>query len=142
MELGAFSVSLTVKDIVTSRAFYEKLGFKVFMGNQAENWLILKNGTCVIGLFQGMFEKNLLTFTPGWSADAQPLEKFMDIRELQQQLLVQGIEIDSEVTPGTNGPASFTLRDPDGNRILFDQHVSSSDQDPDLKKDVQRSKNH
>lgn len=123
MELGAFSVSLSVKNIERSKTFYEKLGFQVFMGNLEENWLILKNGTCVLGLFQGMFEKNLLTFNPGWNAEANPLENFADIRELQRQFLENGIELDSEVAPDTMGPGSFTLRDPDGNHILFDQHV-------------------
>jgi catechol 2,3-dioxygenase-like lactoylglutathione lyase family enzyme len=123
MELGAFSISLTVKDINASKAFYEKLGFKDFGGDISQNWLILKNGNCVIGLFQGMFEKNLLTFNPGWDNNAQKLDTFVDVRELQRQLKAQGIELLSEADESTTGPASFTLMDPDGNPILFDQHV-------------------
>ena len=123
MELGTFSVSLTVKDIKASKAFYEKLGFKEFGGDITQNWLILKNGECVIGLFQGMFDKNILTFNPGWDGNAQKLETFTDIRELQQQLKELGIEFESEADENTKGPASFTILDPDGNPILVDQHV-------------------
>ncbi len=123
MELGAFSVSLAVKDIAASRAFYEKLGFTVFMGDQSQNWLILKNGDTVIGLFQGMFEKNILTFNPGWNSDAQPLEDFADIREIQRALKKQGVPLTSEADESSKGPASFMLIDPDGNHLLFDQHV-------------------
>ena len=123
MELGAFSVSLAVKDIAASKAFYEKLGFKKFGGNEAQNWLILKNGSVVIGLFQGMFERNILTFNPGWSGDAQALEKFTDIREIQKQLKAQGVALTTEADAGTKGPASVTMVDPDGNPILLDQHV-------------------
>lgn len=123
MELGAFSVSLTVKDIHASKAFYEKLGFKVFMGDVLQNWLILKNGDHVIGLFQGMFERNTLTFNPGWDAEGQQLDAFTDIRELQKQLKAQGVEFMSEADEGTAGPASFMVMDPDGNPILVDQHV-------------------
>ncbi|MCK6621869.1 MAG: VOC family protein [Calditrichaceae bacterium] len=123
MELGAFSVSLAVKDIKASKAFYEKLGFKVFAGNISQNWLILKNGEHVIGLFQGMFEKNILTFNPGWDSNAQKLDTFTDVRELQRQLKAQGVELTSEADESTTGPASFTLLDPDGNPILVDQHV-------------------
>jgi catechol 2,3-dioxygenase-like lactoylglutathione lyase family enzyme len=123
MELGTFSVSLTVKDIQASKAFYEKLGFKEFDGDISQNWLIMKNGDIVIGLFQGMFEKNILTFNPGWDSDAQKLDSFTDVRELQRQLKAQGIELVEEADEGTTGPASFTLLDPDGNPILFDQHV-------------------
>jgi lactoylglutathione lyase len=123
MDLGAFSVSLSVKDIGLSKAFYEKLGFEVVMGDMSQNWLILKNGEHVIGLFQGMFEKNLLTFNPGWDQNAQKLDTFTDVREVQRQLKAQGLELMSEADEGTTGPASFMLEDPDGNTILFDQHV-------------------
>ena len=123
MELGAFSVSLTVKDIKASKAFYEKLGFHSPGGDVAENWAILKNGNCVIGLFQGMFERNILTFNPGWDQNAQPLETYVDVREVQQMLKEQGVDIQQEIEEGTTGPASFTVIDPDGNPILFDQHV-------------------
>ena len=123
MELGAFSVSLAVKDINASKAFYEKLGFEVFGGNLALNWLIMKNGPHVIGLFQGMFEKNILTFNPGWNQDAQPLGAFTDVRELQRQLRMRGVKFASEADESTTGPASFLIVDPDGNPILFDQHV-------------------
>jgi len=123
MELGAFSISLAVKDIVASRAFYEKFGFKVFHGDISQNWLIMKNGDHAIGLFQGMFEKNILTFNPGWDSNAQKLETFTDIRELQRQLKAQGVEFVSEADESTTGPASFIAVDPDGNPILVDQHV-------------------
>jgi predicted enzyme related to lactoylglutathione lyase len=123
MELGAFSISLAVKDIKVSKAFYEKLGFKVFGGEIADNWLILKNGDHVIGLFQGMFDKNILTFNPGWDQNAQELGSFMDVRELQRQVKAQGVELVSEAEEDTTGPASFMLVDPDGNPILVDQHV-------------------
>lgn len=123
MELGAFSVSLAVKDIETSRIFYEKLGFKVFGGNVSENWLIMKNGDHVIGLFQGMFDKNILTFNPGWDQDTNKLETFTDIRDIQSYLKEQGVKLVNEVEEGSTGPASFFLLDPDGNPILVDQHV-------------------
>ena len=123
MDLGAFSISLAVKDIETSKAFYQKLGFKVFMGDTSQNWLILKNGEHVIGLFQGMFEKNMLTFNPGWDQDTQKLDTFTDVRELQRHLKAQGVELLSEADEGTSGPASFIVLDPDGNPILVDQHV-------------------
>jgi lactoylglutathione lyase len=123
VELGAFSISLAVKDINASKAFYEKLGFKVFGGDISQNWLILKNGDHVIGLFQGMFEKNMLTFNPGWSQDAQNLDAFTDVRELQHQLKAQGVEFTVEADESTTGPAHFMVMDPDGNPILFDQHV-------------------
>jgi catechol 2,3-dioxygenase-like lactoylglutathione lyase family enzyme len=123
MELGAFSISLTVKDIHASKAFYEKLGFEVFGGDISQNWVILKNGAHVIGLFQGMFEKNMLTFNPGWDQDAQKLETFTDVRELQRQLKAQGVEFTTEADEGTTGPAGFVIVDPDGNPILVDQHV-------------------
>jgi len=123
MDLGAFSVSLTVKDLEASRAFYEKFGFKVFMGNASENWLILKNGDHVIGLFQGMFEKNILTFNPGWDNNARQLETFTDVRELQRQLKAQGVALVAEADETTTGPANLMALDPDGNPILVDQHV-------------------
>jgi len=123
MELGAFSISLAVKDLKASKAFYEKLGFEVFMGDASQNWLILKNGDHVIGLFQGMFERNLLTFNPGWDSNARKLDTFTDIREIQRQLKAQGIEFQSEADETTTGPASFVIVDPDGNPILLDQHV-------------------
>lgn len=123
MQLGAFSVSLTVKDIAASQAFYQKLGFEVFGGDAAHNWLILKNGDCIIGLFQGMFDKNILTFNPGWDSDARQLASFTDVRELQRQLQAQGVEFQSEADESTTGPASFVVVDPDGNPILVDQHV-------------------
>jgi lactoylglutathione lyase len=123
MELGAFSVSLAVRDIQASKLFYEKLGFEVFAGDHSQNWLILKNGDHAIGLFQGMFDKNILTFNPGWNSDAQPLGKFTDVRELQHQLKDCGVKIVSEADETSTGPASFMIVDPDGNTILVDQHV-------------------
>ncbi len=123
MDLGAFSISLAVKDIHASKAFYEQLGFEVFGGDITQNWLILKNGACVIGLFQGMFDKNILTFNPGWDGNAQQLASFTDVRQLQRRLKQQGLELVSEADESTSGPASFMLVDPDGNPILFDQHV-------------------
>ena len=123
MELGAFSISLAVKDIQASKAFYEKLGFKDFGGDITQNWLIMKNGEHVIGLFQGMFEKNLLTFNPGWDQDAKPLDQFTDVRKLQRKLKDQGVALTQEADESTSGPAYFSLEDPDGNSILFDQHV-------------------
>ena len=123
MELGAFSISLTVKDIVASRAFYEKFGFEDFGGDISQNWLIMKNGDTVIGLFQGMFDRNILTFNPGWDSNAQKLNTFTDVRELQRQLKAQGVEFMSEADENTTGPASFIAVDPDGNPILIDQHV-------------------
>ena len=123
MELGAFSISLAVKDIEASRAFYEKFGFKVFGGDASQNWLILKNGAHVIGLFQGMFEKNILTFNPGWDSNASKLDTFTDVRDLQRQLKAQGVQLMTEADETTTGPASFVVVDPDGNPILVDQHV-------------------
>jgi lactoylglutathione lyase len=123
MQLGNFSVSLAVKDIEASKQFYEKLGFTVFMGNQSQNWLIMKNGPCIVGLFQGMFDKNILTFNPGWNSDAQKLDEFTDVRELQRQLKASGITMVTEADETTTGPASFMIADPDGNTILVDQHV-------------------
>ena len=122
MNLGAFSVSLAVKDIEASRAFYEKLGFTTFGGNAAQNWLILKNGEHIIGLFQGMFEKNILTFNPGWNSDAQNVDPFTDVRVWQRQLKDAGLELLEEADEAGSGPAFFTLQDPDGNPILVDQH--------------------
>ena len=123
MELGAFSVSLAVKDLAASRAFYEKLGFEEKGGNAAQNWLVLRNGTATIGLFQGMFEENIMTFNPGWNSDAKKLDEFTDIRELQRRMKAAGLELTSEADESTTGPASLTLADPDGNVILIDQHV-------------------
>jgi catechol 2,3-dioxygenase-like lactoylglutathione lyase family enzyme len=123
MELGAFSVSLAVKDIEASKRFYEKLGFSVFMGDQSQNWLIMKNGGHVIGLFQGMFERNILTFNPGWNSDAQPLGDFTDVRTLQRELKDRDVNMISEADEDTTGPGSFMIVDPDGNTILVDQHV-------------------
>ena len=123
MELGNFSISLAVKDLEASRSFYQKLGFKTFAGDAAQNWLILKNGDRVIGLFQGMFEKNILTFNPGWDSNAQKLASFTDVRDLQRQLKAQGVQLQQEADESTTGPASFIAVDPDGNPILFDQHV-------------------
>ena len=123
MQLGAFSISLAVKDIQVSKAFYEKFGFTVFGGDAAQNWLILKNGDHVIGLFQGMFEKNIITFNPGWDSNAQKLSSFTDVRELQRQLRAQGVVMSTTADEGTSGPASFMAMDPDGNPILVDQHV-------------------
>ena len=123
MELGTFSISLAVKDLAVSRAFYEKFGFKAFAGDPSQHWLILKNGDHVIGLFQGMFERNILTFNPGWDSSAQKLATFTDVRDLQRQLKAQGVQLISEADERTTGPASFTVVDPDGNPILVDQHV-------------------
>ena len=123
MELGTFSISLAVKDLAASREFYEKLGFEVFAGDAAQNWLIMKNGDHAIGLFQGMFEKNTLTFNPGWDSDARELDAFTDVRELQRRLKEVGVELISEADENTTGPASLMVMDPDGNPILIDQHV-------------------
>jgi lactoylglutathione lyase len=123
MQLGAFSVSLAVKDLEASRRFYESLGFTPFHGDASQNWLILKNGPHVIGLFQGMFDKNILTFNPGWDQDARPVGSFTDVRELQRALRSKGIAFMSEADESTTGPASFVIVDPDGNPILVDQHV-------------------
>ena len=123
MELGAFSVSLAVKDIAASRTFYEKLGFTVFHGEQSQGWLIMKNGEHVIGLFQGMFEDNILTFNPGWNQSAESQESFTDVRELQAAFREAGIDLLSEADETTSGPASLMIADPDGNVILVDQHV-------------------
>jgi len=123
MNLGAFSISLTVKDIEVSKQFYEKLGFKVFGGDQAQNWLILKNGDHLVGLFQGMFDKNVLTFNPGWNNNAEKLKEFDDVRALQRQLKEKNVDFASEADENSVGPASFMVIDPDGNPILIDQHV-------------------
>ena len=123
MQLGAFSISLAVKDLQASKAFYEKFGFAGFAGNAAQGWLILRNGEHIIGLFQGMFEKNILTFNPGWDQKAQSLGTFTDIRELQRQLKAQGVQLVQEADENSSGPASFIAADPDGNPILVDQHV-------------------
>ena len=125
MNLGAFSVSLAVKDIKASKAFYEKLGFQTMGGDIDQNWLILKNGDHIIGLFQGMFEKNILTFNPGWDQDANKLDSFTDVRDLQNELKARGVSIETEISAetGETGPASFVVVDPDGNPILVDQHV-------------------
>ncbi|PZQ17416.1 MAG: glyoxalase [Rhodanobacter denitrificans] len=122
MDLGAFSISLAVKDLDASRRFYEAFGFRVFGGNAEQNWLILKNGDHIIGLFQGMFDKNILTFNPGWDADAQPLPSFTDVRDIQRRLRAQGIVLQQEADETTTGPASFIAIDPDGNPVLVDQH--------------------
>jgi lactoylglutathione lyase len=123
MQLGAFSVSLAVKDIEASKQFYEKLGFTPFVGEQSQGWLIMKNGDHAIGLFQGMFEKNILTFNPGWNSDAQPVGDFTDIREIQRTLRERGVALTMEADESTTGPASVMMTDPDGNTILLDQHV-------------------
>ena len=123
MELGTFSISLSVKDLEASRAFYEKFGFTVFAGDASQNWLILKNGAHAIGLFQGMFEKNTLTFNPGWDSNAAELDTFTDVRDLQRQLKAEGVELIAEADEDTTGPASLMAIDPDGNPILIDQHV-------------------
>ncbi len=123
MELGAFSISLAVKDLQASRAFYEKFGFEVFAGDASQNWLIMKNGDHAIGLFQGMFEQNILTFNPGWDKNAEKLDSFTDIRDLQRKLKEQGLELMNEADESTTGPASFVAVDPDGNPVLVDQHV-------------------
>ena len=122
MQLGAFSISLAVKNLGASRSFYEKLGFAVFAGDANENWLILRNGDSVIGLFQGMFEKNILTFNPGWDQGANNLREFVDVRDLQRVATEHGLKLDAEVEDGTTGPGSFSVTDPDGNAILIDQH--------------------
>ena len=124
MKLGNFSISLAVKDLQASKSFYEKLGFTVFAGNADQNWLIMKNGDeHVIGLFQGMFEKNILTFNPGWDSNCATLTDFTDVRALQRQLRAKGVALLTEADEATTGPASFMAVDPDGNTILVDQHV-------------------
>ncbi|HAN98890.1 MAG TPA: glyoxalase [Planctomycetaceae bacterium] len=124
MQLGAFSVSLTVKDLAASRDFYGKLGFRPFHGEASQGWLMLRNGDVVLGLFQGMFEKNILTFNPGWNQQAESVTPFTDVRELQRQLRQAGVAFVQEADESTDGPASFVVVDPDGNPILVDQHVA------------------
>ncbi|WP_439481363.1 VOC family protein [Cyclobacterium plantarum] len=123
MNLGAFSISLNVKDLKTSSDFYEKLGFSVFGGDLDKNYLIMKNGNALVGLFQGMFENNLLTFNPGWDENAQKLNQFDDIRSIQKKLKEEGISLVTEADESSSGPGSFVVMDPDGNTILVDQHV-------------------
>lgn len=123
MELGAFSISLSVKDIKISKLFYENLGFKIFGGDIEKNYLIMKNGSSLIGLFQGMFENNIITFNPGWDENAKKLESYTDVRTIQKNLKEKNIKLESEADYNTSGPASFVLIDPDGNSILIDQHV-------------------
>ncbi|HKJ18271.1 MAG TPA: VOC family protein [Xanthomonadales bacterium] len=125
MQLGAFSISLAVQDIHASKAFYEKLGFTEAGGDIGQNWLILRNDQTTIGLFQGMFENNIMTFNPGWDAQAEELATFTDVREIQAKLKSSGVEFQSEAAPDSDGPASFVLADPDGNMILIDQHVNA-----------------
>lgn len=123
MKLGAFSISLSVQDLEASKSFYEKLGFEAAGGNPDHGWLILRNGATTIGIFNGMFEGNLLTFNPGWAQDATPLPEFTDVRDIQRSLREQGVAVLDEADENTEGPASFIVVDPDGNRILIDQHV-------------------
>jgi catechol 2,3-dioxygenase-like lactoylglutathione lyase family enzyme len=123
MEIGGFSVSLAVKDLKKSKSFYEALGFRVFHGDESQGWLIMKSSSCNIGLFQGMFDRNILTFNPGWDENANTLGTFMDVREIQKKLKQQGIDIQNEVDETGSGPGNFTLVDPDGNPILIDQHI-------------------
>lgn len=125
MRLGNFSVSLAVKDLGASRAFYEKLGFRVVGGHQAQRWLILQNDTSTIGLFQGMFDRNILTFNPGWDRTGSTLPDYDDVRDLQRALRSRGLALTSEADESTSGPASLTLVDPDGNTVLIDQHAPS-----------------
>ncbi len=122
MELGSFSISLAVEDLSASQSFYEKLGFEVMGGDAQQNWLILKNGDHVLGLFQGMFKENILSFNPGWDQSANELDSFTDVRDIQRELKSQGISLSSEADESTSGPASIMLTDPDGNQILIDQH--------------------
>ena len=123
MKLGAFSVSLSVKDLAVSKAFYENIGFSSFGGDMKMNYLIMKNGNALVGLFQGMFEGNILTFNPGWDENASKLESYDDVRAIQKHLIEKAVKLDSQVEDGTAGPASLTITDPDGNIILIDQHV-------------------
>jgi catechol 2,3-dioxygenase-like lactoylglutathione lyase family enzyme len=123
LPLGAFSVSLTVKDLKASRDFYERLGFSMFGGDPEQNWLIMRNGNATIGLFQSMFERNSLTFNPGWNADAQPVDEFTDVRDIERQLDARGVAIQTRTEPGSSGPGFVIVVDPDGNPIFIDQHV-------------------
>ncbi len=127
MQLGAFSISLSVENIHASKAFYETLGFATIGGDIDQNWLILRNGSATIGLFHGMFEGNMLTFNPGWSPDAQPLDAFDDVRAIQAHLQTAGISLDMQADPNSTGPAHLALKDPDGNGIFIDQHVDKPD---------------
>jgi catechol 2,3-dioxygenase-like lactoylglutathione lyase family enzyme len=122
MNLGAFSISLAVKDIAASRTFYENLGFEVAGGNQEQNWLVMRNSGHTIGLFQGMFDRNILTFNPGWGKNAQPVDPFTDVREIQRELKARGVELTKEADADSSGPEHITLVDPDGNQVLIDQH--------------------
>ena len=122
MKLGAFSISLSVKDLATSKAFYENLGFEVLGGDMKMNYLIMKNENALIGLFQGMFEGNILTFNPGWDENAKEVNPFDDVRKIEQHLKEKGVQLDTEVKPNTTGPGSMVFKDPDGNVILIDQH--------------------
>jgi lactoylglutathione lyase len=124
--MGAFSVSLAVNNLAASREFYEKLGFELVFGEAAQNWLILRNGTATIGLFQGMFQRNILTFNPGWDEQARPVDAFTDVREHQRRLKAQGLELATEVDENGSGPGSLMLIDPDGNPVLIDQHVAAT----------------
>ncbi len=123
MKLGAFSISLSVKDLGVSKEFYEKLGFEVFGGDMERNYLIMKNGNALVGLFHGMFEENILTFNPGWDESTNALENYDDVRDIQKKLKAQGVKLESEADESANGPASFIVLDPDGNPVLIDQHV-------------------
>ncbi len=123
MNLGAFSISLSVKDINVSKQFYENLGFNVFAGDLSKNYLIMKNGNALIGLFQGMFPNNILTFNPGWNENAQTVEDYTDVRKIQADLKTKGINFVTEADENTSGPASFIITDPDGNAVLIDQHI-------------------
>ena len=123
MELGAFSVSLAVKNIEDSKVFYQNIGFKVVGGDQAQNWLILKNGDHTIGLFQGMFESNIMTFNPGWDKNCEAQESFIDVRDIVKELEAKGVNIVHKSITGDSGPSNFSVKDPDGNSIMFDQHV-------------------
>jgi catechol 2,3-dioxygenase-like lactoylglutathione lyase family enzyme len=134
MQLGNFSVSLAVKDLGASHAFYEKLGFKVVGGDAKQNWLVLKNGETKVGIFQGMFDKNMLTFNPGWDSDKNTLKDFEDVRQIQKKLKAKGIALTAEADESTTGPAYVMLADPDGNPILIDQHVDAPKKKPAKKK--------
>ncbi len=123
MQLGNFSISLSVSDLAVSRDFYQVLGFSVLGGNPDDGWMIMRNGQCTIGLFQGMFERNMLTFNPGWDAEGQQMTNFLDVREIQKRLKAAGLKPQVEVDENGSGPGSFTVVDPDGNPVLIDQHV-------------------
>ena len=123
MDLGAFSVCLAVKDIHASKGFYEKLGFTQRSGDISQNWIVLKNGNVVIGLFQGMFDENIMTFSPGWDQDAKELKEYVDVRDIQKEFKKRGVRLSREANEETSGPDHFILEDPDGNKIMFDQYV-------------------